>query len=286
MSGPTRAEPMDSATAVSVYNSLSATYEQNIGYCTSPVASYMLELTAPLIRPGTSILDNACGPGVLTRHLLERFGNVSDLKLSAADAAPAMIDLLKNTFSERGWGEKVRAEVNDGMNLCSFSDGEFDLSYTNMGLFFFPEPTQGAKEILRTLKPGGTAVVSCWKYMGQTEAWNEMKTKTFPGSAPVYSPIFHDWYNPFKLREVLEGVGLVIEELSQCPSWFAAGSVEELARVIAKAQKAFAGEKEDEEMAVKGLIEVLGKEGAVEERPEGVGCRMDAWVAVCKRPVE
>ena len=48
-----------------------------------------------------------------------------------------------------------------------FGDSTFDVSVTNFGIFFFPDPVAGASEIRRTLKEGGMAVVTCWRYLLQ-----------------------------------------------------------------------------------------------------------------------
>ena len=48
-----------------------------------------------------------------------------------------------------------------------FDDSTFDASVTNFGIFFFPDPVAGTREIRRTLKEGGMAVVTCWRYLLQ-----------------------------------------------------------------------------------------------------------------------
>jgi SAM-dependent methyltransferase len=49
--------------------------------------------------------------------------------------------------------------VEDAQAL-SFSDETFDAVVCNLGLMFFPEPTQGLSEFRRVLRPGGWTAVS------------------------------------------------------------------------------------------------------------------------------
>ena len=56
----------------------------------------------------------------------------------------------------------VDVEVMDGQEL-RYPSNFLDVSVTNFGIFFFPDPLLGAKEIYRTLKSGGFAVLTLWK---------------------------------------------------------------------------------------------------------------------------
>lgn len=72
-------------------------------------------------------------------------------------------------MEEQGHKEYVETAGMDGHNL-GFDEAMFDISVTLFGLFFFSDPAKGAREIYRTLKPGGTAVVRCWKFVGLSQS--------------------------------------------------------------------------------------------------------------------
>jgi ubiquinone/menaquinone biosynthesis C-methylase UbiE len=51
----------------------------------------------------------------------------------------------------------------DMSNISGPKDEMFTHSITCMGVFAFPDPVKGVREIYRTLQVGGTAVVTTWK---------------------------------------------------------------------------------------------------------------------------
>ncbi|KAH6910467.1 hypothetical protein BKA70DRAFT_1424132 [Coprinopsis sp. MPI-PUGE-AT-0042] len=134
------------------------TYETSGGKVTSQFAAYNLSLAPPL--PQNAVVhDNACGPGTISRHLLAN-GNPQNITIQATDMDPAFISVLSSQVKENNWPIEV---TNQKSEALSFSDDYFDLSAMNLGIFFTSNAgLDGAKEIYRTLKPGGTAVVNCW----------------------------------------------------------------------------------------------------------------------------
>jgi SAM-dependent methyltransferase len=48
----------------------------------------------------------------------------------------------------------------------SFPDNKLTHSFTNFAIMAMPEPDKVAAHIYRTLKPGGTAVITTWKHIG------------------------------------------------------------------------------------------------------------------------
>ncbi|KAL9122047.1 MAG: hypothetical protein Q9187_001394 [Circinaria calcarea] len=98
-------------------------------------------------------------------ELLKAYPNAH---IHAADVAPGMVSLVDTVVAFHGWKDRVETAVMDGMSL-GYADGTFDASITNFGIFFFPDPVEGARKICRTLKPGGKAAVTCWKKGGGFE---------------------------------------------------------------------------------------------------------------------
>ncbi len=101
------------------------------------------------------ILDVACGPGTLSRLAAPHVRQVD-----AVDFSPEMITLFEAYIRGAGWAN-VQAKVADGQAL-PFPDNTFDAVFSMFGLMFFPNRVQGFKELYRTLKPGGIAIVSSW----------------------------------------------------------------------------------------------------------------------------
>jgi len=103
---------------------------------------------------GARVLDVAAGPGTLTLLAAEAGRSVS-----AIDFSPEMVKNLKRRLNGAQLGADVR--VGDGQEL-PWGDAEFDAVFSMFGLMFFPDRARGFRELFRTLKPGGTAVVSSW----------------------------------------------------------------------------------------------------------------------------
>jgi ubiquinone/menaquinone biosynthesis C-methylase UbiE len=63
------------------------------------------------------------------------------------------------------WAAQVQSEVMDAQEL-KYPDDKFTHSFTNFALMAIPDPAKAAKQIYRTLKPGGTAALTTWKQLG------------------------------------------------------------------------------------------------------------------------
>ena len=103
------------------------------------------------------VLDNVCGSAVVTDEVLKVCPGAH---VHAVDALPGTIGMVTRMIQQRGWEGRIETKVMDGQHL-EFDDHFFDSSITNLGIFFFPNPNLGARELCRTLKKRGTAVVTC-----------------------------------------------------------------------------------------------------------------------------
>jgi SAM-dependent methyltransferase len=107
------------------------------------------------LPPRPSILDVATGPGTLALMAAARGAQVSALDFSAG-----MIANLRRRAAEQGAAD-LDIRIGDGQAL-PFADNAFDGAFSLFGLMFFPDRGAGFRELLRTLRPGGKAVVSAW----------------------------------------------------------------------------------------------------------------------------
>lgn len=101
--------------------------------------------------PGKKVLDVGCGVG----NDLSRFAR-GGAEVVGIDLAPLSIDLARDNFRQRGLSG--RFEVMNGEEL-SFPDDSFDVVYCHTVLHFTPNPDRMISEIVRVLKPGGTAIL-------------------------------------------------------------------------------------------------------------------------------
>lgn len=143
--------------------SYSTTYERMTGGCTSHLAREMLNSASPPLTSSSYILDNACGPGIVTAEIKARYPSA---KVMAADLNPGMIEELLTRKTKNGWTD-VQTSIEDVRFLQGIEDETFTHVLTNLGM---PVPGDEssvsiARQMFRVLKSGGVAIASTWAGM-------------------------------------------------------------------------------------------------------------------------
>jgi ubiquinone/menaquinone biosynthesis C-methylase UbiE len=194
-----------------VFNKGASQYVKQSAGVTVLLSHQILPLYLP-ITTSSIIHDNACGPGIVTFDILAHAAEagIPPPTIYATDFSQGMITELQRTIDQNGL-KSVTAQVMDSYNLSPFGDDMFTHSITNLGIFAFPDPVAGARHILRTLKPGGVAVITAWKYPGNIYFANEVLQVVAPGS-PEMLPL-KDWLNEGHLRGIMEKAGFEMEKV-------------------------------------------------------------------------
>ncbi len=121
-----------------------------------PAQQKLLQLAN--IRSGEKIIDIACGTGLVSFPAAELAGekgsvmanDISD-KMVATGTAIAKERNISNISFQRMDAEELGVE-----------DNSYDIALCALGLMYFPDPLKAIKEMHRSLKPGGHAVVAVW----------------------------------------------------------------------------------------------------------------------------
>jgi ubiquinone/menaquinone biosynthesis C-methylase UbiE len=100
-----------------------------------------------------SVLDIACGPGIITVALAPRARDVV-----AFDLTPEMLKKARQRCASAG-ARNVTFREGSATDL-PFADHTFDCAVTRLSIHHFEHPRRVLKEIWRVLKPGGTFVVA------------------------------------------------------------------------------------------------------------------------------
>ncbi|KAF2646478.1 S-adenosyl-L-methionine-dependent methyltransferase, partial [Massarina eburnea CBS 473.64] len=180
------------------------------GEVTAQFAKHNLTLI-PVIAPGAVIHDNACGSGTVTRAILSSNANLggNDKKIYATDIDQSFLDKLSDDVTKNAWNVEVSKQRSEELN---FADSTFDLSITNIGIFFFADAgLSGAREIYRTLKPSGTAIVNCWQHVTWQPAIFAVH-KHFRSAHPFPAPTLN-WSDGQQLQKVMLDAGFVKEKM-------------------------------------------------------------------------
>ncbi|KAM3077362.1 hypothetical protein ACMFMG_006712 [Clarireedia jacksonii] len=263
------------------FNTHAATYSQRTGGATQRVIDHIIPLLAGHIPDHPTVLDNACGPGFATAAILNAYPGSH---VYTTDAAPGMISILGEVVKANGWNDKVEMAVMDGMDL-QFPDEKFDISITNFGIFFFPDPNKGAREIYRTLKHGGRAVVTSWKNVTFVAILHLVQAIIKPGSNHISQPRLEQW----KLKETMESTlrDSSFEDIQvheQEVMWWNKG-FHEAAEGLATNFIPVVGDdwSEEEKTRILPVTEQVLKEqvnSLVIESDGNVGFQMSAWIAL------
>ena len=106
-------------------------------------------------REDISVLETACGTGIVTAKLRERLP--AGARLVATDLNEGMLNFARGKRDAAG----IEWQVAD-MTALPFPDQSFDFVVCQFGIMFLPDKTAGMREALRVLKPGGTFLFSIW----------------------------------------------------------------------------------------------------------------------------
>ncbi|ORX92512.1 S-adenosyl-L-methionine-dependent methyltransferase [Basidiobolus meristosporus CBS 931.73] len=270
------------------YDTQATLYERLTGGCTRDVASEMIALSEP-VDNSSKVLDNACGTGILTLELLEAYPTLCDGAtnpiIHSVDISKPMTSLLQARVAARKCSA-VEIGVMDAQKL-DFEEDTFTHSFTNFGIFLFPDPLKGAQEIHRTLKKGGTAVVSTWKYYGYLPILHGIQKAICPSEQLFEVPVSKEWQKPETLRELLQKVGFQDVEVHEKQARSKAKDIHALAstlkdgfyKTLTKSWTAGQAERWDEVM-----LNVLKQSCVVQYESDGtVALPMIAWVAVATK---
>lgn len=125
----------------------------------SKAAKYVLQFAE--IKDGETILEVACGTGVVFKEILKRNPHGKTLGI---DLSP---DMLRKAGKRLKNMDKVDFELLEGDALAlDFGDNTFDLLINNFMIDLMPAGTfdEIAEEFYRVIKPGGRVVVSTFSF--------------------------------------------------------------------------------------------------------------------------
>jgi ubiquinone/menaquinone biosynthesis C-methylase UbiE len=110
------------------------------------------------IRPGTKLLDVACGAGQLALMAARAGADVT-----ACDIATNWLDQGRAQASRENL--KIIFEEGDAESL-PYADAQFDVVTSMIGAMFAPQPELVAAELTRVCRPGGRIAMANWTPSG------------------------------------------------------------------------------------------------------------------------
>jgi ubiquinone/menaquinone biosynthesis C-methylase UbiE len=138
----------------------SAHYEAGWARQLRPSQERLLEMA--VLEKGESVLDLACGTGLVTFPAAEAVG--AGGRVMATDLSEAMVEHVRGEAARRGLSQ-IEAERADAATL-PWDDASFDAVLCSLGLMYVPDVPAVLEGALRVLRPGGRLVVSVWGERG------------------------------------------------------------------------------------------------------------------------
>ena len=183
--------------------SIPAIYDRYLG----PILfqPYAEDLAARLdVTANGSVLELACGTGILTRILRNRLP--APTRLVATDLNEAMMQRAAIKFAKE---EAVEWRQADACSL-PFDDHSFEAVICQFGIMFFPDKIETAREARRLLKSGGIFLFNVWDAL-EHNALGRIAHETigqfFEKDPPMFYQVPFGYHDQDAIRRVLEEAG-------------------------------------------------------------------------------
>ncbi|KAL9036922.1 MAG: hypothetical protein Q9180_004017 [Flavoplaca navasiana] len=178
---------------------------------TGPFGRHLIE-KAGLLSPNLdnlTILDNACGTGVMSGALHEMLpvSTKSRMKLTMGDFSETMLKVANERCTTEGWVH-TEGRIVDAQKT-NLPDSTFSHVLTNFAIMGLEDPTAALNECHRILKPNGICAFTTWSSV----EWIKIVRSAFatlPGPPPFPSDLemirswgVGDWHSPDWIRSFL-----------------------------------------------------------------------------------
>jgi SAM-dependent methyltransferase len=151
-------DPLSTATRDEAWATGEA-YEPYMGRWSRFVARDFVDWLA--VRSGARWVDVGCGTGALTQTILARGEPAEVVGMDASDRYVAFA--RRQTTDPRASFRAADAQA------LPEADASFDAVVSGLSLNFVPNPSRALAEMMRVLRPGGTAAVYVWDYAGEMQ---------------------------------------------------------------------------------------------------------------------
>src|SRR5712671_2405809 len=133
------------------------------------------------IKPGSRVLDVACGTGNTALPAARTGASVTGV-----DIAPNLLEQARKRAATEGL--KIRFDEGDAEQL-PYPDQSFDVVLTKFGAMFAPRPDTVAAELMRVCKPGGLIAMANWTREGFVGKTLLVTAKMVPPPPGIPAPV-------------------------------------------------------------------------------------------------
>ncbi|ESU09526.1 hypothetical protein FGSG_03671 [Fusarium graminearum PH-1] len=192
-----------------------------MGNVSETIIDYSLNLLPPF-KSTDLIHDNACGAGVVSQAIMAKIPpSAEGLCIQATDINPQFVTGCEQMAKLNRWPldahvMDARVSFNPIMlknavlimdQDLDFSTNHFSHSFNNFAFHSMDVARHGLKEVHRTLKPGGMAMVSTWNEMPHTDALKHANRRTRGENAPLPMLLQDMSFEEEHMRKALQDAG-------------------------------------------------------------------------------
>jgi ubiquinone/menaquinone biosynthesis C-methylase UbiE len=198
-----------------------------------------------------SVLDVACGPGILSAAIAKTARDVV-----AFDLTPRMLKKAAQRCAEAGLGNVSFHEGNAAE--LPFAADAFDAVVTRLSVHHFDQPARVISEIFRVLRPGGSFVIAdviSSEMTTESELQNAIEILRDPSHVRMLSAS--------ELTSLVKGAGFAVESLT---SWDKPREFEEWMGIVNDASRV---------PPLRAVVRALAGAGAGAGASAGIGLSLD-----------
>ena len=153
------------------------------------------------LKPGTKVLDVACGTGNLSIPAARAGAEVTGI-----DIAPNLLEQGRCRAAEENL--TVKFEEGDAEKL-PYADSNFDVVMSMFGAMFAPRPDLVASELARVCRSGGTIAMANWTPAGFAGRMFAIAAKYLPPPEGIPTPVL--WGDEVTVRQRFSAHGVDVQ---------------------------------------------------------------------------
>ncbi|SPJ73704.1 uncharacterized protein FTOL_03434 [Fusarium torulosum] len=187
-----------------------ALYGEIVGDGMEQLASVSLSCIDPFGTTEAIVHDVGCGLGAATSAVVVS-SKGENVVIKGSDINEDVLDAYRQNIAKNKWpAEAFKMDA----SALDFPNETFTHSIGSALVFVLPDGVGAMKEMYRTLKPGGVAIVNSWAYTPILPAIHAACKKTRPASTPLPRQGLEKWEDTEVLRDVLIKGGFPPDKVS------------------------------------------------------------------------
>jgi ubiquinone/menaquinone biosynthesis C-methylase UbiE len=183
-----------------------------------------LLLDATGVKAGQTVMDVACGTGILARTAADRVGVAG--KVVGLDLSEGMLTVARRVRPDLEWRQGDAATV-------PFPDDTFDAVLCQSSMMFFPDATGALREMARVCKPAGNVGVQVYSSLQAQPAYGPWINMVAQHADPDAVDLLSTYWvhgDLDVLRRRFEAAGLDVTAINTITGTARFGSIEEMVR--------------------------------------------------------